>query len=70
MGSEAILKVAPNSVFLYGSYIKTHSRSGYQQLDAGAILKSRHAYRKLETNVFLYGDVSLVVKPRVVIPLS
>ena len=33
MGSEAILKVAPNSVFLY-------------------------------------GDVSLVVKPRVVIPLS
>jgi hypothetical protein len=36
-------------------YIKTHSRSGYQQLDAGAILKSRHAYRKLEMSVFLYG---------------
>jgi len=39
-------------------HIRTHSRLGYQQLDAGAIRKSRHAYRKLETSVFLYGLIA------------
>ena len=53
------------SVFLYGSYIKTHSTN-----DTGGSRVSWWAKELLRLSVFLYGDVSLVAKPRVVIPLS